>query len=534
MSQQKKERILIIYQQLHKGPVRSILEGIESAVADDCCTPIELESPNLTSEYLYDRICSCEVLIYVYSYNGQIEEKKSSIITQCVSYAQELNRRIVLITLDKPIVPRYLSNLYFQQITDVSNVNTMQVLYDTLRQRIVESYIKKRNALPKSNFQIGNLYYQANNDQVIVTDYDSEVYDYIDIPNAIKYGGYTYEVVRIAEKAFESYEKMQTITIPSSVTHIENSAFYNCLSLNTIHIPNSVKYIAENAFAYCKSLESISIPSSVNNIGFDVLKACPSLLKISVNSDNAIYDSRNDCNAIIQTNTNTLLAGCKKTKIPNGVEVIGKNAFFECSSLISLIVPKSVRKISEHAFCACSSLDSLIISEGVEIVEKRAFSGCSSLITMIIPDSVERIGDYAFSGCSSLTSINLPHGLKVIEAGTFADCSSLSSIIIPDGVTSIECYAFSDCSSLTSVVIPNSVVKIGDSAFEGCSSLVSIFIPNSVIKLGDEECLYDGCFTIFRGCVNLRRIYIPYGTKQKFAELLSRSYRDLLVEIEES
>lgn len=135
--------------------------------------------------------------------------------------------------------------------------------------------------------------------------------------------------------------------------------------------------------------------------------------------------------------------------------------------------------IEENAFYDCSSLTSIIIPNSVIAIERNTFSGCSGLASVTIPDSVTSIGGGAFSDCSSLTSITIPNSVIAIWGFTFSGCSSLGSITIPDSVESIEAYAFADCSSLTSIIIPNGATSIARWAFDGSYRLNIYGVANS-------------------------------------------------------
>ena len=255
--------------------------------------------------------------------------------------------------------------------------------------------------------------------------------------------------------ASELFSKIEIDGEEISITDLDNDGGYYTFEATGEH---TVKYtlsdpevISDYAFCECYSLISITIPNSVTSIGESAFYACSGLTSISVESGNTVYDSRNNCNAIIETTTNTLLYGCQNTIIPSGVSSIGDDAFFDCSGLTSINIPNSVTSIGRDAFGSCSGLTSINI-----------------------PSSVTSIGERAFMDCSGLTSINIPSGVTSIGESAFTYCSSLTSINIPSGVTSIGDQAFSYCSSLTSITIPNSVTSIGVWAFQRCSSLETI------------------------------------------------------------
>lgn len=167
-------------------------------------------------------------------------------------------------------------------------------------------------------------------------------------------------VTTIAVQAFEGCIGLTNVTIPNAVTSIGVLAFNRCEGLTNVTIPNSVTTIENGAFADCDGLLNVTIPSSVTSIDGS-FTGCSGLESIIVDSENKVYDSRNNCNAIIETSTNTLILGCQNTIIPQSVTSIGDYAFFGCSGLTSITIPSSVISIGIQAFWFCNNLTSVII-----------------------------------------------------------------------------------------------------------------------------------------------------------------------------
>lgn len=232
--------------------------------------------------------------------------------------------------------------------------------------------------------------------------YNCSNLSYIDIPNSITKINYMtfgscssltsiiipYSVKTIGNSAFVGCRNLSSIQIPNSVKTIGGSSFAKCSSLTAIDIPNSVTSIGGAAFSGCISLSKVVIPKSVIDIGNLIFRDCPEIKSIKVEKENNKYDSREECNAIIETETNTLIVGCKNTIIPNSITTIGNSAFNQCSNLSSIIIPSTVSTI-----------------------EHDAFTGCKGLSSITLPPSVKVIGDYAFFECT-----NLQKAISLIEA----------------------------------------------------------------------------------------------------------------------
>ena len=360
----------------------------------------------------------------------------------------------------------------------------------------------------------------------------NNVFD-IEMPAIVIGEGKTIITIEDVKQAEKEYGELTNVVIAGSVTGIGKSAFSFCRGLTSLIIPDSVTSIGSYAFCGCSGLTSLTIPDSVTSIGSSAFSFCSGLTSIVVDGRNKKYDSRENSNAIIETDTNTLIVGFKKTIIPDSVTSIGDTAFCGCSGLTSLTIPDSVTSIGDTAFSCCSGLTSLIIPDSVTSIGSDAFSRCSGLTSLIIPGSVTEIGSNAFCGCSGMTSLIIPDSVTSIGSYAFWGCSGLTSLTIPDSVTSIGTYAFRDCSGLTSLIIPDSVTSIGSDAFCDCSGLISIVVDgrnkkydsrdncNAIIEKSTNSLLVgckntiipDSVTTIgdraFYGCSGLTSVTIP-------------------------
>ena len=272
-------------------------------------------------------------------------------------------------------------------------------------------------------------------------------------------------VSSIGESAFLSCSKLTYVHIPTALTEISENVFCGCSQLTELTIPENIKRIRDDAFAACSKLTDIWIPASVTFLENNPFERCSGLNSIAVDNSNPVYDSRNNCNAVIKTAANKLVCGCANTIIPDGVKEIGTAAFSGCSELTHLNIPDSVTVIGEEAFWFCDELEEIVIPENVTTIGRMAFELCQNLTSVTIPDSVTKISSSAFSRCTSLNNIIIPDSVTEIESSAFEGCTSLNNIIIPDSITEIEHFAFKGCTSLMSITIPSSVTRIDDRAF---------------------------------------------------------------------
>jgi hypothetical protein len=207
-------------------------------------------------------------------------------------------------------------------------------------------------------------------------------------------------VTSINHSAFSGCSGLKSIVIPESVTSIDDLAFYGCSRLISITIPKGVTSIGNGAFSGCISLTPIIIPESVTNIGWSPFADCSNLESIKVEAGNTKYDSRNNCNAIIETATNTLIGGCQSTVIPESVTKIDISAFSGCYYLTSITIPTNVTSLGSWAFSGCSNLTSITIPNSVTTIGMRAFKGCFNLIDFYcLAENVPQTYHDSFSSC---------------------------------------------------------------------------------------------------------------------------------------
>ena len=421
--------------------------------------------------------------------------------------------------------------------------------------------------------KIDGIYYNLNEEEKTaeVTKPQS-AYDYtfkysgdIVIPASVTYEGKDYTVTSVGKSTFSAFYDITSIVLPTSLKNIGESAFSSCIGLYALEIPegvetigkrafsacinltsmvipNSVDSIGQRAFSHCNALESVKFGSGLRSVGRALFEECANITTVEISNDNPYLDSREGCNAIIETSTNKLVAGCNATvvpssvksiasgafmycnftsfELPEGLEEIEKTAFYFCRNLKEITIPASVKSL-DYAFYHCASLESLKVHPDNKVYDSR--ENCNAVIetatnqlilgckTSFIPEGVTSIGDAAFSGYWDLSSIELPSSLTSIGIEAFTSCG-LTSVTIPDGVTTIGVAVFSGCRALKTISLPQSLTSIGLSEFSSWDALSSIYV------YANQPPTATGQGHLATDVYNRCTLYVPKGSEEAYAD----------------
>lgn len=300
----------------------------------------------------------------------------------------------------------------------------------------------------------------------------------------------------------------------SGLKTIGRYAFSQCRNLSKVILPDNLETLDDGAFWGCRQLATIEIPAKVSSIGLSALSGCPDRTSLKVVSGNSKYDSRNDCNAIIETATNTLIFGCTTTVVPQDIVAIRSGAFHECRGLQTVVIGKNVTDIERGAFLDCADLQTIIVDASNSVYDSR--NNCNAIIcsatnellvgckNTIIPDDIVAISPQAFRCQSDLEFIFIPSSVKTIGWQAF-NCAGLTQVELPEGLSSIGNNAFSSCINLTRVELPSTLTEIGNEAFDYCNNLhIVVSRASSPIAVTN---------TTFPACINDAVLYVPMGSK---------------------
>jgi len=259
-------------------------------------------------------------------------------------------------------------------------------------------------------------FYVEDGEASIGWDWSSELPEDLELPAETNDG---YPVTSVVDMGF-MLATFKSLTIPASIKSIGMSAFDNCSELKQINFAedSNLEYIGYQAFGYCgietlvlpeglkeleccafiynEGLKEVYLPSTLTKINVyndddsdsPAFSGCKNLEKIVVDEKNSVYDSRDNCNAIIETATNKLIQGCKKTAIPTSVEIISFKAFSEDGSE-SIIIPYGVKEIESGAFLYEETLKSVSLPATLTSIADEAFRDCKKLTEFTYCDESE-------------------------------------------------------------------------------------------------------------------------------------------------
>lgn len=359
----------------------------------------------------------------------------------------------------------------------------------------------------------------------------------------------------------------KSLIIPSQVKgfrveQIGYEAFWNCGSLTDVVIPDSVKKIADYAFCSCGNLTNIIIPDSVTEV---YLNSFRDTKWLSDQADGVIYAGKVACGYKGEMPENTEIT------IKEGITIIGREAFEDCTGLSKIILPEGMTAIEQYSFDGCTNLSEIIIpesiihigygafentkwlkshpdgvvyigkiaycylgeqnvdridiSEGTVSIAEGAFAECKNLSHITLPKSLVSIDNLSFCECISLNEITFPEGMNSIGECVFYGCTGLSEITFQEGLTSIGKYAFYGCTGLNKIILPQGLTSIGNCAFIECTGLSEIILPEGLTSIGigsfygctdlSEIILPEGMTSlgtgVFYGCTGLSKIILPQG-----------------------
>jgi len=334
---------------------------------------------------------------------------------------------------------------------------------------------------------------------------------------------------------FSDMENLKTVVLPEGLTNISYHAFAGCTSLEEVYIPSTVTLFDGWAFANSSiktitfapnsqlttiqsyafentPIQGFSVPASVNYISSSAFRNCTNVEFLSVDANNTTYDSRNNCNAILTTETSALVAACKNTVMPDTIGLYDV-ATIKALGIKTIVIPSGMT-VQANAFKDYTALEHLIIKEGVTTIGNSAFEGCFRLKEINIPSTVTSIGNYAFKDCIMVESITVAAGNStydsrnncnaIMKTSTNYVIAACINTVLPDDTYGIGQSAFEGL-DITEIILPVSCSDISPNAFKNCKELVSIRYADGV----ESAVMFHIFDNAFFGCSKLEVIDIP-------------------------
>lgn len=396
--------------------------------------------------------------------------------TKLPAFAKEIKKRCLQAQKEKRYqsvdeIINYLQNNNIKRILAIAAkiifavAATAAIVFGAIElYRAVDNYIAWETGKIAYKFEEDGIYYQITDFAARTVEvtykgnyHDEYMCEYGDgtivIPPEVTHRGRTFRVTAIGMYAFDNPETTSVI-LPEGLETIKESAFGTCRITGTIHIPKTVKEIDE-----------------WNYIGHTFIEG------FVVDEDNPVYDSRNGCNAIIETATNTIVATCKNTVIPPDVTTIGSYAYAMWIGE-RFVIPDNITAIGDGAFYSCK-FSTIEIPEGVTEIGPWSFFYCSNMRNVKLPERLTSIGEKAFAN-SGLQEAVIPDNVKFIGKEAFTNSQSLQTVTIGSGVREIAAYAFKDCNKLQKVLsrIPaDKLTATGSGCFENIGPECVLYVP---------------------------------------------------------
>ena len=373
---------------------------------------------------------------------------------------------------------------------------------------------------------------------VAVTGFSATSLDSLVIPSTVTYNGTTYSVTKINQSALSHSNLLRSVVIPNSVTTIEDCAFWDSHNLTSVVMGDSVSNMGIEVFDYCTSLSSVTLSNALTYIPVGTFDRCSSLANITIPPSIKEIRERGfrGCSSLISIT------------LPN-VEVIGEDAFNNCTSLFHITYSDSTKRIGRNALFNTAYYNNpanwmnntlfantykflikadtnisgnYTIYNHVELIAGGAFEGCNNIVNITMPNSIKLIDDKVFYNSTGLESITLPDSLEYIGKSAFEGCTNLDSILFPSKLHTIDNYAFKNCSSLTTLHLHHNIECIGDQVVSFCNNLDTIYYNCKNAKNIREPRF--GLSNSFQNCPNITTVIFGDSVRKVPNYAFSRVY----------